>query len=79
MSKTCQQRSYRTSAYGTVCGKRAKVVRDGVAYCGLHDPVARAERSRASNADEQERLAQSDARKREAWSRMEALGMGSPH
>ena len=29
------------------CGKRAKVERDGHWYCGIHDPVRRAEKHKA--------------------------------
>jgi hypothetical protein len=79
MNQTCQHRSYRTSAYGAVCGATAKVLRDGVAYCRRHDPVARAERSRAQDEDARAHRAQSDALKRESEARMQALGMGSPH
>lgn len=33
--------------YNQACGKNAKVKRDGMYYCGIHDPVRRAEKQQA--------------------------------
>ena len=53
MSELCCGRIYTGSysIYSHACGKKAKVVRDGQHYCGLHDPVAKQEKRDAATAE----------------------------
>jgi len=50
--KCCEQVYSGSPYFPYTCGKTAKVERDGKHYCGIHDPVRRAEKQRE---------------KREAW------------
>jgi hypothetical protein len=43
--KTCKELSY-NKRWPQTCGKPVKVIRDGVGYCGIHDPVHRLEMQR---------------------------------
>jgi hypothetical protein len=46
----CCGRTYK-GFYGSACGRNAKVERNGKWYCGMHDPVAIAEKREARNKE----------------------------
>lgn len=63
----CCARIYSSGAFsGHICGKKAKVERDGKNYCGTHDPV-RLKQIRAANTEKfNAEYAARSARQREA-------------
>jgi hypothetical protein len=42
---TCKELSY-NKRWPQTCGKPVKVFRDGIGYCGIHDPVRQIEMQR---------------------------------
>ena len=47
----CCNTKWTYGGYRRTCTKTAKVERDGKWYCGIHDPVARAEKAAARHAN----------------------------
>ncbi len=72
---TCCKRVWGSGSFtGHICGKTAKVEREGKSYCGMHDPVRVAEK----DAD---RAAKRDANwavKERHWAESEAMRKSHP-
>ena len=63
---TCQGQISQGWGRSYSCGNKAKVERDGKHYCGVHDPVAQAEKRAAKNATYEAQMARASAARKAA-------------